>query len=266
MSKPLFLLQENDGVLILNFPHSGTYIPDEIIGQLNQSGKAMADTDWHVPKLYEFAKDQVTWVEATHSRYVIDLNRDPDGAALYQGQAGTDLCPITDFAGESIYLAGNSPDTKQRKTQYFSAYHQQLSTQIERIKSLHGICVMVDCHSIASQVPRLFDGQLPDLNLGSFSGVSSASELVDIASEVLQSSQFSFVRDGRFKGGWITRNYGQPEAGVHVLQLEISQSCYLDETKPQHYDPTKAKALQKILQKLLRAINNWALTQKEIIR
>ncbi|MCF6292606.1 MAG: N-formylglutamate deformylase [Robiginitomaculum sp.] len=266
MPKPLFILQENGGVVLLNFPHSGTYIPDGIAVQLNDCGKEIADTDWHVPKLYEFAKDQVTWVEATHSRYVIDLNRDPSGVALYQGQAGTDLCPITDFSGNAIYMAGNSPDTKQRKTQYFTAYHQQLAAQIERIKSLHGICIMVDCHSIASQVPRLFDGKLPDLNLGTFSGLSCLPALAKTASEALQNSGFSFVSDGRFKGGWITRNYGQPEKDVHVLQLEISQSCYMDEARPQEYDPAKAKALQQILQQLLQAINAWALTHKEIIR
>jgi N-formylglutamate amidohydrolase len=266
MTKPLFLLQENDGVVLLNFPHSGTYVPDDISGKLNDRGKEVPDTDWHVPKLYQFAKDQVTWLQATHSRYVVDLNREPSGVALYQGQAGTDLCPITDFSGNAIYLAGIFPDTKQRKKQYFAAYHQQLSAQIERIKSLHGICVMIDCHSIASQVPRLFDGKLPDLNLGTFSGLSCSPALAKTASEVLRNSNFSFVSDGRFKGGWITRHYGRPEQDVHVLQLEISQSCYMDEAKPQEYDPVKAKALQKTLQTLLRAINVWALNHKEIIR
>ncbi|MBL1430465.1 MAG: N-formylglutamate deformylase [Robiginitomaculum sp.] len=266
MSKSLFLLQENDGAVLLNFPHSGIYIPDEVIGQLNQLGKKMSDTDWHVPELYQFAKGQVTWLQATHSRYVVDLNRDPDGAALYQGQAGTDLCPITDFAGNEVYLPGNVPNIEQRKKQYFTSYHQQLSAQIERIKSLHGICVMVDCHSIASQVPRLFDGKLPDLNLGTFSGLSCSPALAKTASEALANSNFSFVSDGRFKGGWITRNYGRPEQDVHVLQLEISQSCYMDENRPQEYNSAKAKTLQKTLQQLLQAINVWVLHHKEIIR
>ncbi|MBL4617412.1 MAG: N-formylglutamate deformylase [Robiginitomaculum sp.] len=266
MPKPLFILQENDGAVLLNFPHSGTYVPDDISGKLNDRGKEVPDTDWHVPKLYQFAKDQVTWLQATHSRYVIDLNREPSGAALYQGQAGTDLCPITDFAGNEIYLPGNVPNTEQRKKQYFTAYHQQLSAQIKRIKSRHGICVMVDCHSITSQVPRLFDGKLPDLNLGTFNGLSCSPALAKTANEALQNSGFSFVSDGRFKGGWITRHYGRPEQDVHVLQLEISQSCYMHEAKPQEYDPAKAKALENVLEKLLQAINAWALTHKEIIR
>ncbi len=250
----LFAYEEYDGPVLLNFPHSGLALPTDISDQLNDRGRALADTDWHVPALYDFAKGQVSWLEANYARYVVDLNRDPDGVNLYPGQASTGFCPDTDFAGSPIYRLGKSLDAgqiKSRRERYFDPYHSMLQSQIDRIRAKFGFCILLDCHSICSRVPRLFSGSLPDLNLGVFGGKSCAPELTALAQSSLQSGPFSFVCDGRFKGGWITRNYGQPERNVHVLQLEIAQSCYMDETTVGPFMPCQAGELQKILRKLV---------------
>ncbi|PHR62591.1 MAG: N-formylglutamate deformylase [Robiginitomaculum sp.] len=256
----LFICEEHDGPVLLNFPHSGVELPDEIASQLNERGHVLADTDWHVPELYSFARGQVSWLEAKYARYVVDLNRDPDGTSLYPGQASTGFCPDTDFVGAPIYQIGQSPDVaeiKVRRTRYFDPYHTMLQSQIERIRAKFGFCILLDCHSIRSEVPRLFLGQLPDLNLGVFGGNSCASELADLAQASLQGGPFSFVRDGRFKGGWITRNYGQPKRGVHALQLEITQSCYMDEQALGPFVPDRAKELQKVLGKLVKGMSDY---------
>jgi len=265
----LYQLQEFDGPVLLNFPHSGTYIPEKIAAQLNERGLAVADTDWHVPKLYEFAKGQVSWLQATHSRYVVDLNRDPNGSSLYPGQAGTGFCPVESFDGYDIYDDGKRPDraeTSYRQQRFFNPYHQQLRTQIERIKNRFGVCVLLDCHSIKSEVPRLFEGVLPDLNLGTFSGASCDPDLASAAVDVLGNAEFSLVRDQRFKGGWITRHYGQPETGVHALQLEISQNIYMDEVENFEFQPKQAASLRQKLQELVNRLNIWAKNQRETMR
>ncbi|VAV95135.1 N-formylglutamate deformylase [hydrothermal vent metagenome] len=259
----LFHCMQNDGPVLLNFPHSGIFLPPKIANSLNQRGNMLPDTDWHVPKLYGFAKEQVSWLEATHSRYVVDLNRDPDGANLYPGQAGTDICPVTDFAGADIYREQQMPDIKARTEQYFRPYHTELSAQIERILSRHGVCILLDCHSILGQVPRLFDGQLPDLNLGTFSGASCDTSLAELAATTLQTPEFPFVRDGRFTGGWITRQYGQPSSGVHALQLEIAQSCYMDENQIELFDLETAAPLQRVLRNLINNLNNWNINTRK---
>lgn len=266
VKQPLYIVHEHPGPVLLNFPHSGTYLPDKIAAQLGPIGQALGDTDWHVPELYEFAKGQVSWLEATHSRYVVDLNRDPSGGSLYPGQAGTEICPITDFAGAAIYLPGQAPDTQRRVAAYFDPYHQQLTAQIQRIYDVHGYCILLDCHSIRAQVPRLFDGVLPDLNLGTFNGASCGPVLAQIARKALGNSWFSFVENGRFKGGWITRHYGQPAAGIHGLQLEISQNCYLDPQAVSSFDPAKANSLQASLQGLIYNLNKAVIIDKETTR
>lgn len=259
MTQPLFHLDVSDGPVLLNFPHSGRFLPQEVFAQLNEHGQEQVDTDWHVPELYGFAKGQVTWVEATHSRYVVDLNRDPSGASLYPGQATTGLCPDTDFQGNGIY-ASQSPDVaeiERRKKIYFLPYHAELKIQISRICNQYGYCVLLDCHSILSRVPRLFGGALPDMNLGTNCGQSCGPVLAQAAGQALQCGKFSYVRDGRFKGGWITRHYGQPANNVHVLQLEIAQSAYMDEAHPNKFDADRAAPLQAVLQDLVQALQEW---------
>ncbi len=261
MNADLFDFQENDGPLLLNFPHSGQVLPEDIASCLNETGKQQGDTDWHVPELYGFARGHVSWLGARLSRYVVDLNRDPSGASLYPGRAGTDICPQSDFAGNPVYLEGSVPTSAQiqaRIDQYFTPYHDCLAAQITRIRARHGFCILLDCHSIKSQVPRLFDGVLPDLNLGTFGGVSCAPDLADLAKAALsEPGRFSFVDNGRFKGGWITRNYGRPIEGVHALQLEISQHCYMDEAADFAFDPARAAPLQRVLKNLINNLNSW---------
>jgi len=251
VENPLYVHEESEGSVLLNFPHSGTWVPPDVAAQLNPLGRKITDTDWHVPKLYEFARGSVSWLQATHGRVVVDLNRDPQGANLYPGQATTGLCPVTEFTGAGIYRDGQHPDIAVRRARYFDPYHQQLADQIERIRARHGFCILLDCHSIKSTLPLLFSGQLPDLNLGTFDGVSCAPQLADLMMLSLQDNGFSFVQNGRFKGGWITRHYGKPAQGVHALQLEISQACYMDENQPEQFDTGKAAALQTVLQNLI---------------
>ena len=199
------------------------------------------------------------------SRTVIDVNRDPSGASLYPGQATTGLCPMETFDGEPLYKSGSEPgpaEVLRRRAEYFDPYHQALSAELERKRAEFGCVVLYDAHSIRSRMPRLFDGELPALNLGTNSGASAAAGAVAVAEKHMAASAFSHVTNGRFKGGWITRHYGRPEQGVHALQMEIAQRAYMDE--PQGLDiptwnPERAAALQALLQPMLTDLIDWTL-------
>ena len=257
----LFELHEGQGPLILGFPHSGTHIPDDLARKMSPAGRAMADTDWHVPRLYDFARAlDASWIEAKTSRYVIDLNRDPDGASLYPGQATTGLCPLESFAGEPIWQEGHAPDEAEiarRKQDFFWPYHQALAAQIARVKARHGYAVLYDCHSIRGAVPRLFEGALPDLNLGTNGGRSCDSRLQTVVCDVLAAAPFGHVLNGRFRGGWITRHYGAPGQNVHALQMEIAQRAYMDEAPPWRWSEARAARLQEVLHAVLGAVMRW---------
>ncbi len=258
----LFKLIEGQSPLILSFPHSGTHIPADIALHLNETGQTMADTDWHVPRLYDFAQSMdVTWVEAQYSRYVVDLNRDPAGASLYPGQATTALCPAESFDGAPLWQMGQVPDEREvarRKDLYFTPYHRGLAAQIERTKDTHSFAVLYDCHSIRGAIPRLFDGDLPVLNLGTYEGRSCAPELQDVVGAAMAQGAQANVVNGRFKGGWITRNYGRPDENVHAIQMEIAQHAYMDETPPWQWREDRAQGLQKTLKDVLNSILKWA--------
>ncbi len=258
----LFDLDEGETPLILSFPHSGTDIPSDIAQHLSPAGQGLCDTDWHVPRLYDFARDMgVTWLAANISRAVIDLNRDPSGASLYPGQATTGLCPLETFDGEPLWQAGKGPDAgeiERRKEKYFVPYHQALSEQIARIKARHGFAVLYDCHSIRGTVPRLFEGALPSLNLGTDQGKSCDHSLEQGLSAVLVHSPYTHVINGRFRGGWITRHYGRPKDGVQAVQMEIAQREYMDEFPPWKWHEERATALQSTLKEVLGVILQWA--------
>ncbi|WP_421791821.1 N-formylglutamate deformylase [Hyphobacterium sp.] len=252
----LFVLSEGTSPLLINFPHSGTMLPDDIAARMTPVARQLPDTDWHVDQLYSFAAGHgATTLKATLSRYVIDLNRDPGGQSLYPGQATTGLVPTELFDGPPVYKKNppDSEDIKTRRESYFDPYHAELSAQIARIKALHGYCVLYDAHSIASNVPRLFEGELPVLNLGTNSGQSCAPEIEQAASKAMTGQNaYKAVSNGRFKGGWITRHYGQPDHGVHALQMELAQRAYMDEATGQ-YDKARAARLQPVLSGILTA-------------
>jgi N-formylglutamate deformylase len=252
------IVEEHASPLILSLPHSGTELPDGLRRRLTELGRTLPDTDWHIDRLYAFAENlPATTVSAVFSRYVIDVNRDPSGASLYPGQATTGLCPTTTFAGDPLYLDGEEPDAAEiaeRRHIYFDAYHRALAGQIERVKTAHGYALLYDCHSIRSHVPRLFPGELPVLNLGTNDGRSCAAALREQLHAALARSGLSHVTDGRFKGGWITRHYGNPAAGIHAVQMEIAQSAYMHEDPPYAYDHDKAQALQPTLLGLLETM------------
>jgi N-formylglutamate amidohydrolase len=248
--------------LLINVPHAGTYIPADLRQDMTPVAQTVPDTDWHVHLLYQFALEMgAGLMAATHSRYVVDLNRDPGDAALYPGADNTELCPTRSFANEEIYLAGQAPDASriaQRRQDYWAPYHQALAAELERIKARHGYAILLDAHSIRSRVPRFFAGQLPDLNLGTADGRSCDGALQAAVLDMLQAAAgFSAVCNGRFKGGYITRHYGRPDEGVQALQLEMAQSCYMDEAAPFAWEPQRAQALFGALRSLVRRLLEW---------
>ncbi len=260
--KQLYKWTPGRKTLLINVPHAGTYIPDDIADTLTTAGKTVPDTDWHVDHLYTAALQAgCAMLSATHSRYVVDLNRDPGGAALYPGASNTEICPLTTFAEEEIYIQGKQPDNfeiERRTRDYWQPYHHKLATEIEAIKAKHGFCVLLDAHSIRSRVPRFFEGVLTDLNLGTADGRSCNSTLAEQVFAVLNASPgFTAAHNARFKGGYITRHYGQPAQQVHTLQLEIGQSCYMDENSPTPYDAAASAPLRGVLSRLTALLMAW---------
>ncbi|GHF30845.1 N-formylglutamate deformylase [Kordiimonas sediminis] len=218
------------------------------------AAQILADTDWHLQQLYDFLpKIGATVLQANYSRYVIDLNRDPSGVSLYPGQSVTELCPTSTFDHMPLYRKGSEPDDAEiakRTEAYWHPYHTALKEQLARIKGKYGYALLWDAHSIRSEVPRFFEGQLPDINLGTNSGQSCA---VDLLAAVVgafsrASNSYSMVQNERFKGGYITRTYGDPEKGVHAIQLELSQRTYMSEKPPFEYDAARAQNVKPVIQ------------------
>jgi N-formylglutamate amidohydrolase len=258
----LWRLHQGDSPLIVNVPHAGTLLPEAVGRRLSLAARALPDTDWHVEKLYEFAAGEgATLMTATQSRYVVDLNRDPSGASLYPGADNTELCPTRTFADQPIYAQGDAPtpdDVEQRTLTHFLPYHQRLAAEVRRVHDRHGYAVLLDGHSIRSEVPRFFAGRLPDLNLGTAEGASCAPALQAAAAGILErAAGFTHVVNGRFKGGWITRRYGRPHENVHALQLEMAMRCYMDEAPPYAWDAARAQPLVGVLRGLVAALIAW---------
>jgi N-formylglutamate deformylase len=237
--------------LVVSIPHCGTYVPPAILDRFVEPAKRLPDTDWHVERLYDFVREMgAHLLVATHSRYVNDLNRAPDDASLYPGKFTTGLCPLTLFDGSPLYREGQAPDAaeiEERKEKYWKPYHAKL----QELLQAHDRIVLLDAHSIASQVPTLFDGILPDLNLGTAEGASCDPQLAAALEQVCANSGYIYVHNGRFKGGYITRHYGNPAAGIHAVQLELSQRHYMQEQHPFTYNEAKAIQLQRCLQNFM---------------
>ncbi|HXI86245.1 MAG TPA: N-formylglutamate deformylase [Parvularculaceae bacterium] len=248
---------EGEGPVILCQPHSGTWLPASLYGTLNERGRALADTDWHVDRLYEGLLSAATIIHARFHRYVIDANRPPSGASLYPGQNTTGLCPLTNFDGAAIYEQGREPDATEieaRRLEFHSRYHAAIERAIARAKARHGLAVIYDCHSIRSRIPYLFDGELPVFNIGTNGGASCDPRFESAVREICAASGESWVLNGRFKGGWTTRQYGKPQENVHAIQMELAQRAYMSEAPPWEYEREKAAALRKTLVKILEAI------------
>lgn len=248
---------EGPSPVVLGFAHAGTFVPDDIHRDLNARGRQLSDTDWHVDRLYDGLLAGATTVRAVFHRYVIDANRDPDGISLYPGQNTTDLIPLTDFDGAPIWTrAPNDRAIKARLDAFHTPYHRALAAQLARVKAIHGFAILYDCHSIRSVIAHLFDGVLPDFNIGTNDGASCDAALGYTVFDITRSAPgFSTVRNQRFKGGWTTRHYGDPSQGVHAIQMELAQSTYLsDENSGWDYDPDKAARLRPVLKNILTSL------------
>ncbi|MFO1468847.1 MAG: N-formylglutamate deformylase [Steroidobacteraceae bacterium] len=254
-----FLFEPGDSALLISVPHAGTHIPESLHARMTPTALAVPDTDWHVPRLYSWRRElRATLLVATLSRYVVDLNRPPDGAPLYPGQAETGVCPTRSFGDEALYQPGQSPDAgeiRQRVEQYWQPYHRRLAEAIDTIRTEHGHCILWDAHSIRSRVPLFFEGRLPDLNVGTADGRSCSRRR---ASRVCPGARLARkVQRGAqrpIQGRPITRHYGDPARGVDAIQLEIAQEAYIDEQAPERYDPSRAAALSGLLRQLLGAV------------
>ena len=257
------IVRRGDMPLIVSMPHIGTVLPTEIEARLVSPWLARKDADWWIDKLYAFAQGLGATIIATHlSRTVIDVNRDPSGASLYPGQATTQLCPTTTFDGDALYV-GDVPDEVEidaRRALYFDPYHAAISAEIARLRSLHPQVVLYEAHSIRSHVPRLFDGPLPHLNIGTNGGESCAAALEQAVAGACANSPFDHVLNGRFKGGWTTRHYGRPESGVHAIQMELACRGYMDEPDiiepanwPSPFDAARAAPMTNTLSSVLDA-------------
>lgn len=270
MTNPSWLtIRQGAAPLLVSIPHTGTNLAG-LESRLVSPWLGRRDCDWWIDTLYDFAADLgATVVHTAISRTVIDVNRDPSGASLYPGQATTTLCPTETFDGDPLYRAGEEPgpsEVDQRREKYFAPYHAALAAEIARLRGLHGNVVLYDCHSIRSVLPRLFEGMLPVFNLGTNDGRSADPMLQQAVTEILAGTGETFVVNGRFKGGWITRHHGQPANGVHALQMELSNRGYMrepegkgtPETWPVPFDPEYARPIRATLRKILETAVVWA--------
>jgi formiminoglutamase len=261
---PWLDIQRGSAPLVVSLPHTGTRIPEAIEARLASSWLARKDADWWVERLYDFAGQLGASVVRTEiSRTVIDVNRDPSGASLYPGQATTGLCPLTSFDGEPLYRVHQAPtgeEIAERRGRWFDPYHVALAAEIDRVKDQHGVAVLYDAHSIRSRIPRLFDGDLPDLNIGANDGRSCDGALAAAVEAACARTAFTHVLNGRFKGGWTTRHYGRPAENVHAIQMELACRAYMDEpaepdaqTWPTPYDAARAAPMRAALADILQA-------------
>ena len=251
----LYTLHRGSLPLLISVPHDGINVPAEIRARMTPAGQALPDTDWHVADLYDFARDiGVSMLVANYSRYVVDLNRPANDEALYPGQLATGLCPLETFAGDAIYTEGglSGAEKAARIERFWQPYHRCIDAELTALRARHGYALLWDAHSIPSAVPRLFEGALPELNIGSNDSSSCAAAIEAAVVKVTASSGFSTAVNGRFKGGYITRHYGRPADGVHAIQLEIAQRAYMNEAT-RAYDSAKALSLRQTLQAMLQA-------------
>ncbi|MGN6317838.1 N-formylglutamate deformylase [Trinickia sp.] len=257
MTDATFLFDQGNIPLVVSIPHVGTEIPESLRERMTPAALEMADTDWHLDRLYAFARRAgASILAARFSRYVIDLNRPPGGETLYPGRTTTSLCPTETFRGEPVYREGCVPNEVaigRRLDTYWEPYHACLRAEIDRLTRMFGHVLLWEAHSIASVLPRLFDGKLPDFNFGTNGGKSCAPAVVAAATATLAGQPYTHVLNGRFKGGYITRAFGLPEERVHAIQLEMRQSTYMDEASPFRYRPDLASKVSPVVERMVMA-------------
>jgi N-formylglutamate amidohydrolase len=257
----VFDFREGNSALLVSIPHDGRKLAPGQAKRMTAAGMELRDTDWHVRELYSFVGDLgASVIVANYSRYVVDLNRPPSDASLYENQLATGLCPRKTFAGQDIYLDGESVSSEEQQARvqaYWQPYHDRIFETLNRLRDQFGYALLWDAHSIAGEVPLLFDGVLPDLNIGTNGGASCATEITAAVAAAAQASPYSSVTNGRFRGGHITRSYGAPEDGVHAMQLELTQQNYMDE-KNLSYDAERAVGLVETIKNMLHAFETSA--------
>ena len=250
-------LHRGSAPLLISLPHDGSEIPDPLAARMTPRARRAPDTDWNISRLYAFAHDLgVSMLAPRFSRYVIDLNRSSDDVSLYPGQNTTGLCPVVQFSGEPVYVPGQEPDAEEiaaRVETYWRPYHDALNDELARLRTAHDRVLLWEGHSIRGECPFLFEGRLPDLNLGTASGASCGHERQSRIEAALQAqNDYGWVVNGRFKGGYITRHYGDPANGIDAVQLEISQRIYMDEDSFE-YDAARAASVQRAIRALIVA-------------
>ena len=255
----IFEHHRGDGPLLISFPHGGTVFPPRIKLGLNEIGLKNTDCDWYIFELYSrFLERDISFIRAGYSRYVVDLNRSPAGELLYPGKMETGICPLTTFDGNPIYLSGKQPDDQEIRTRieaYWQPYHNHLQAELTRIKDRHGYAILWDAHSIRARVPELFSGVLPDLNFGTADGRSCSKEIIGPIIEYASNTfDYSVTLNGRFKGGYITRHYGDPVNGIHAIQLEINQNTYLGDTEDPRVDHGKKQHFSGLLHSIIQLL------------
>lgn len=267
----VFTLRRGNSPLMVSMPHVGTQLPEWLVSRMNQEVLLLPDTDWLLEELYDFLDElDVTVIAAKYSRYVVDLNRSSDDVSLYPGQKVTGLCPTDTFEDSQVYSGSDAlPDSEeilQRVETFWQPYHQTIMAELARIKQLHGSAMLWDAHSIRSYVPRFFEGELPNLNIGTADDASCNPELTQIVAKTAeQSGQYSWVVNGRFKGGFITRNYGQPSEGVYAIQMETAIRSYMDESDLDSpaLNEDKAKILRPVLKEMMINMLHWHQQQRK---
>ena len=260
MTDAVCTLHRGRSPLLVSVPHIGTAIPDDVGAQLLPRALRTEDADWHLDRLYAFATEVgASLLVPRFARYVVDLNRPPENTPMYPGLNNTELCPTRTFGGEPLYRDDRTPDeaeVSRRVALFWRPYHDALGAELERLRTEHGHATLLDGHSIQAELPWLFDGRLPDLNLGTAGGTSCAPALRDrLASILAAQAEYTHVVDGRFKGGYITRHYGRPAAGVHAVQMEMGWHCYM--TPPHEYDEGRAASVRPVLRSLAETLIGW---------
>jgi N-formylglutamate deformylase len=262
MNHDVYWLHKGTGPLLISFPHVGTQIPPQQRARYTERALQVEDTDWFLDRLFAFAEPLgASLLVPVHSRYLVDLNRPSDNQPMYPGRNNTELCPTRHFTGEPIYREGQAPDEaeiRRRVFAYWQPYHDALQDELGRLKARHGHAVLFDAHSIKSELPWLFDGTLPHMNLGTVGGASCAGALRERVQAVFAAqATYTHVLDGRFQGGHITRSYGHPADGVHAVQLEMCWRAYMDETPPYRWNEERADEVTPLLRRLVQALLDW---------